>query len=196
MADVVPWERTWWTRSRWGQRWLVVLVPLETFAVLVAGTVAVIAVTGTPAVTPDPVFVAGVCIAGAGFLVAFPLLLVSGLDKLGLTGRHQDWDTRSWWTSGLPIYALVLLALIPVGGAVIAGHASSPVPGNAADTLPGCRWPVENHGTTRCVAEATYRAVQTDGEEDASGVLLVFLGVDLLLGAQGLAISRRHRSTN
>lgn len=89
-----------------------------------------------------------------------------------------QWNPRTFFFPSLPrTYAYALIAVAFFGW--LAALASFPglVQGNPVDPMPGCPWPLMNHGFVTCVSQTGYEDAGASGERFASGILMFFFGM-------------------
>lgn len=124
-----------------------------------------------------------------------PTLFAGQLWVIFLLNSRMPRPQGSWWTrwsaqvqvqrnprmflfGSLPtMYAYGLIAVVFLGW--LAAMASFPglVQGNPVDPMPGCPWPLMNHGFVTCVSYVRYEDAGAAGERFASGILMFFFGM-------------------
>jgi hypothetical protein len=140
--------------------------------------------------------------------LAFPIIFASQLWVIGvllarrpmqpatkgrLWGTSTSWpsDTRKFFFEGLPkALATAFLAVAAAGW--LAGMTAWPAlaRGGPASPQPGCRWPLDSHGTITCVDAAEYHHAGAAEQRFGAGVLLGFFAIHC--GAATAELYRRR----
>lgn len=141
--------------------------------------------------------------------LAFPLLFAGQLWVIGILGARAPRRSGNWWTrtmaqmreqsdsrtflfGSLPTaaaYALLGLAILGWFAAITAFPALRD--GNPNSPMPGCQWPLNNHGVVTCVSESRYQDALTGEQRSAGGVLLFFFTFHFGVVADEIARRRK-----
>jgi hypothetical protein len=159
-------------------------------------------------------FVVGRAIPGLISLlfVVIPLVVVGQIWAIGVLNaqmpRSKDrrrswsriqtrgpWSARKFFFASLPKrYGNLLIGLFVL--AWIAAITAFPdlLHGNPVSALPGCRWPLANHGAVSCVSRATYLRAGAAVQRFAAAILFGFLTVHF--GVASGELARRNRPSS
>jgi len=153
---------------------------------LIVGTAIVLVTLLTDRPIPD---------IGLLLIPGIPTLFAGQLWAIFLLNSRLPWPQGSWlsrWSAQVQAQrsprtflfgslsntlAFGLIVVIVLGW--LAAILSFPglLQGNPADPMPGCPWPLMNHGFVTCVSQARYQDAGASGERFASGILMFFFGM-------------------